>query len=104
MAHEILYQLGIGGDEAFHTFTVMWEPHTQRVSLRFRNNREAANGMVGTIEEIIDYLDSRAQTGYPWDTEAPRVARARLAELMGSDAPADPLQGADDSNTQLRVG
>ena len=64
MAHEILYQLGLGGDDAFHTLTVVWEPHTNRVSLRFRNNREAANGMMGTVEEIISYFDSRAVTGH----------------------------------------
>ena len=49
MAHEILYQLGIGGDDAFQTFTLVWEPHTNRVSLRFRNKREAANGLVGSV-------------------------------------------------------
>lgn len=104
MAHEILYQLGIGGDEAFHTLTVLWEPHTNRVSLRFRNKREAANGMVGTVEEILGYLDSRAQTGFPWDSEAPRAARHRLAQVMGAAAPADPLARPERTSTQLRVG
>lgn len=104
MAHEILYQLGIGGDEAFHTFTVVWEPHTNRVSLRFRNKREAANGMVGTVGEILQYLDARALNGYPWDTEAPRAARRRLAEVMGAAAPPDPLALPEPVRTSLRIG
>ena len=104
MAHEILYQLGIGGDDAFQTFTLVWEPHTNRVSLRFRNKREAANGLVGSVEEILDYLDSRARQGHPWDCEAPREARRQLAGVLGADAPVDPLATPEETGvTQLRV-
>ncbi len=103
LAHSILYDHGFGGDEHFRTLTVLWEPHTNRVSLRFRNKRESASGMVGTVEEIIDYLDSRAASGYPWDTEGPRDARAKLARVMGDDAPADPL-AQPAAQTTLRVG
>ena len=103
LAHNILYDHGFGGDEHFRTLTVVWEPHTNRVSLRFRNKRESASGMVGTIEEIIDYLDSRAASGYPWDTEGPREARAKLSHVMGGDAPADPL-AQPTVHTTLRVG
>lgn len=104
MPHEILYQLGFGGDEAFHTFTLLWEPHTNKVSLRFRNKREAANGIVSTVPEMLAYLDSRALTGYPWDTEVPRAARRRLAELLGAAAPPDPLAEDDPTGEQLRAG
>jgi len=104
MAHEILYQLGFGGDDAFHTFTLVWEPHTNRVSLRFRNKREAANGLVGTVAEILEYLDGRAASGYPWDSEVPRAARERLAEKLGAGAPPDPLARPDERRANLRAG
>ena len=103
MAHTILYDHGFGGDEDFRTLTVVWEPHTNRVSLRFRNKRESASGMVGTVEEIIDYLDARAATGYPWNTDGPRDARAELSRVMGASAPADPL-AQPEANSALRVG
>jgi hypothetical protein len=53
------------------------------VALRFRSATEAANGLVGTPEETIRYLDTRARSGYPWDSEAPREARKHLAKLSG---------------------
>jgi len=103
MPHSILYDHGFGGDEHFRTLTVLWEPHTNRVSLRFRNKRESASGMVGTVAEIIEYLDSRAAAGSPWNTEGPRDARAKLANIMGSAAPSDPLAQPTD-HAAWRVG
>ena len=104
MAHEIVYDHGFGGDEHFHTLTVLYEPHTNHVSLRFRNSREAANGMVGSVAEILRYLDSRAASGHPWDTEGPRLARQHLAEIMGADAPPDPLAPPEEGIRKLRIG
>lgn len=82
MPHQILYE-HIGGEkDDFRSFRVVWEPYTDRVALRFRSPWEVANGLVGTPEETIRYLDSRAETGAPWDSGAPREARQRLAALL----------------------
>ncbi len=104
MAHQILYDHGIMGDEYFKTLTVLWEPHTNNISLRFQNKRESASGMVGSVEEMLQYLDSRALNGHPWDSEGPREARRKLADVIGADAPADPLQRHEETGGQaLRV-
>ncbi|MGC9320598.1 MAG: hypothetical protein ACP5KN_21375 [Armatimonadota bacterium] len=78
MAHRIVYDHMSVGDDPFDVFRVLLEPYTNRVSLRFRTKWEAANGVVGTPEETIRYLDERAEAGAPWDSGAPREARKRL--------------------------
>lgn len=83
MSHQILYDHIPGPGDAFRTFRVLWEPYTNRVALRFRSTTESANGLVGTPEETVQYLDKRAQGGYPWDRGAPRQAREQLAKLSG---------------------
>ncbi|MEA3400847.1 MAG: hypothetical protein U9R79_06310 [Armatimonadota bacterium] len=85
MAHRIVYDHMPVGDDPFHVFRVLLEPYTNRVSLRFRTKWEAANGLVGTPEETISYLDERAQAGAPWDSGAPREARKRLQGLAGAE-------------------
>ncbi len=85
MAHHIVYDHIPGREDDFVTLRVVWEPYTNRISLRFRNRQEAASGLVGTPKEIIDYLDMRAKSGSPWDQEAPRAARRRIAALIGED-------------------
>ncbi len=82
MAHQILYEHFPKPTDPFKTFRVLWEPYTNRVSLRFRNYCESANGLVGTPEEALSYLDMRARTGPPWNSEAPREARRRLSMLV----------------------
>ena len=84
MAHHILYDhMAAPGDGDFRTFRVLWEPYTNRIALRFRNEREATNGLVGTPEEIAKYLDIRAESGPPWNQRVPREARRCIAELVG---------------------
>ncbi len=84
MAHQILYDHVSSPSDQFQTFRVLWEPYTNRVALRFRNGTEAANGLVGTPEETIRYLDMRARGGHPWNTGAPREARRQLVRISGS--------------------
>ncbi|NLO04204.1 MAG: hypothetical protein GX131_00105 [candidate division WS1 bacterium] len=81
MAHQILYDYIPRPGDYFTTFRVLWEPYTNRVSLRFRSGREAASGLVGTPEETVRYLDIRARAGAPWNSGAPREARERLVRL-----------------------
>lgn len=89
MAHQILYDhIPSPGDE-FRTFRVLWEPYTNRVALRFRNCTESANGLVGSPEETVRYLDMRARGGHPWNHGAPREARERLARLSGNEDPTE---------------
>jgi len=83
MAHQILYDHIPSPGDPFQTFRVLWEPYTNRVALRFRNTSEAANGLVGSMEETINYLDRRARAGHPWDEGAPRQARQELARVSG---------------------
>ncbi|MGD9497447.1 MAG: hypothetical protein AB7Y46_14195 [Armatimonadota bacterium] len=83
MPHRIIYEHISGWEDDFRTFRVVWEPYTNRVALHFRDKREAAHGLVGTVEETIRYLDKRARGGPPWDRGAPREARQRLAQLIG---------------------
>lgn len=83
MAHQILYDHIPSPGDQFQTFRVLWEPYTNRVALRFRSGTEAANGLVGSPEETITYLDKRARAGYPWDRGAPREARRALARISG---------------------
>jgi hypothetical protein len=90
MAHQILYDHIPSGRDAFKTFRVLWEPYTNRVALRFRNGTESANGLVGTPEETVRYLDMRARSGAPWNSGAPREARERIAELSGADLDSEP--------------
>ena len=85
VAHQILYDHIPSPGDAFSTFRVLWEPYTNRVALRFRNCNEAANGLVGSVDETIDYLDRRAKAGPPWDQGAPREARRELAKIIGAD-------------------
>jgi hypothetical protein len=85
MAHQILYDHIPSPGDAFRTFRVLWEPYTNRVALRFRTNYEAANGLTGSPEETVAYLNQRARGGYPWDCGAPREARLRLERLSGRD-------------------
>jgi len=83
MAHQVLYDHIPSPGDAFSTFRVLWEPYTNRVALRFHSTTESANGLVGSPEETVTYLDKRAQSGYPWDRGAPRKARDQLAKLSG---------------------
>jgi len=83
VAHQILYDHVPKPGDDFRTFRVLWEPYTNRVALRFRTRPEAANGLVGSPEETVKYLDKRARGGYPWDRGAPREAREKLAKLSG---------------------
>ena len=89
MPHQIIYEHIADRGDAFRTFRVVWEPYTNRVALHFRNHREAAHGLVGTLEETIAYLDRRAEAGPPWNDGPPRAARERLAELRRKGVPAD---------------
>lgn len=89
MPHEILFEHIAGGRDDFRSFRVVWEPYTNRVALKFRRPEEVANGLVGTPEETIRYLDSRAESGAPWDRGAPREARRRLMALLGRSQLAD---------------
>jgi len=89
VAHRIIYEHIAVQDDSFRSFRVLWEPYTNRVALHFRNHREWANGLVGTPEETIRYLDSRARSGAPWDRGAPREARRALAELIGEQSGED---------------
>lgn len=83
MAHQIVFDhIPHPGDD-FQTFRVLWEPYTNRVALRFRTASESANGLVGTPEETIHYLDMRAGAGHPWDSGAPREARRQLVRISG---------------------
>lgn len=93
MAHQILYDYVGGPDENFRTLRVLWEPYTNRVSLRFRNCHEAANGLVASPEDMVRYLDIRKKSGPPWDEYAPREARRRIASLVGEDL--TELRGAE---------
>ncbi len=83
MAHQILYDHVPSPGDQFQTFRVLWEPYTNRVALRFRNGSESANGLVGTPEETIRYLDMRASAGHPWNSGAPREARRHLERISG---------------------
>lgn len=83
MSHQIVYDHIPSPGDDFKTFRVLWEPYTNRVALRFRNGFESANGLVGSPEETVKYLDKRARGGYPWDRGAPREARKLLARLSG---------------------
>ncbi len=83
MAHRILYDHIPSPEDPFQTFRLLWEPYTNQVALRFRNVEEAANGIVGSAEEMIEYLDKRARGGPPWDRGAPREARRELARISG---------------------
>jgi hypothetical protein len=85
MAHQILYDHIPSGGDPFKTFRVLWEPYTNRVALRFRNGTESANGLVGSPEETVAYLDMRARSGPPWDSGAPREARARISKLVARE-------------------
>jgi hypothetical protein len=85
VAHQILYDHIPRPGDTFQTFRVLWEPYTNQVALRFRNCKEAANGLVGSMEETIAYLDRRARAGHPWDSGAPREARRQLARISGDD-------------------
>ena len=91
MSHRVVYDHIPGPDDYFQTFRVLWEPYTNRVALRFRNLTESANGLVGTPEETIRYLETRAKAGAPWDRGAPLAARRALASLPSmheNEAPA----------------
>lgn len=83
MPHKILYEHIATPNDVFRTFRIVWEPYTNRVALHFSNPAESANGLVGTPEETIRYLDRRAEYGPPWDSGPPREARERLARLLG---------------------
>ena len=84
MAHQILYDHSPRPGDDFQTFRVLWEPYTNRVALRFRTGTESANGLVGTPEETIHYLDMRANAGHPWNSGAPREARRKLTRISGA--------------------
>ncbi len=85
MPHQILYEHIATPDDTFRTFRIVWEPYTNRVALHFSNLTECANGLVGTPEETIRYLDQRAEHGPPWDSGPPREARKRLTRLVGGE-------------------
>ena len=83
MAHYIIYDHIASPGDDFKTLRVLWEPYTNRISLRFRNGHEAASGIVGTPNEIIRYIDLRRLAGSPWNQQPPQEARARIAALVG---------------------
>lgn len=94
VGHEIIYEHWGTEADAFRVFRLVWEPYTNRVALHFRSRWEAAQGLIGTPQELIAYLDGRAAGGPPWDSGVPIEARERLARLSPRRQAAESQAGA----------
>ena len=103
MPHKIVYDY-IGPEEGFRTLRLVWEPLSDRVAIYFRTEHEAMNGMIKPLRDMIDYLDRRGLTGPPWSGRVAREARGRLAAIMGTEAPQDPLGGEGERARLRRIG
>ncbi len=103
MPHEILYEY-IGPNEGFSTLRLIWEPVSNHISLYFRTDREAVNGVVKPLDEMIEYFDRRALAGPPWNGWVARQARGQLAAVAGEEAPPDPIEPEDNHADLQKTG